>query len=289
VYKALMQSVSHAVVDHEAICKANRSLDLVALKCSKPRKERENFDIQVNYSKTLKAGGADWGVEVHEKFQTSANEECLSMGLLCESIKDLRQQSKVPFTLATLASIGIEMINIVEEMHNKFGLYHSDVHAFNWVVRKSNPGKLSLIDYGYMRPLTTVEERIDELREMIITLRHLVDLDTAFYVAKRVNTNDISEICPRGIIPASLTAIVAHVYGLKAASFDTRNGYSQIRDMFAGIISSEGLTYNGEINWTSKELAPASIPVSIRSVATRNGEISSTIAATIVFAIFAFL
>jgi serine/threonine protein kinase len=258
VYKAHMQKRSAEQIDHKPICLADNSPDLVALKCTpKNVEEAEDFDIQIEYSKKLEEGGSKWGVKTYEGFKISETQKCLSMELLGQSIRDIREQAMAPFSITTLASLGLQMLEIVEEMHNKFELHHSDVHAFNWVVRRNNPRKLSLIDYGYMAPLTNTQERIDELKEMIITLRYLVDLNKQFYVPKRISTNDIGIICPSQVIPSKLAAIVAHIYRLNETGFDHETGYNIIKQMFLDILTAEGVSYNNEIIWGTRELAIA--------------------------------
>lgn len=214
----------------------------VALKCMKQGGEKEPVDLagQLTYMHELELGGATWSVRGYEVFDApDTGAKCLSMELLGTSLRKKRESNGKPFTLTYLATIGIQMIDVLDDMHNRFQFYHSDVHAGNWVFRTDD--QLALIDYGYMRKLDKNSlDRISELKEMVMSLRWLIDMDNTYYAPKHTPPEKtMDDICPESIVPKQLRDIVEYTYALNANSADP---YSIIRRKFEEILSHEGHT-----------------------------------------------
>ena len=230
-----------------------------ALKCTKKDGKSEDINLngQLAYMRQLESGGAWWSVRGYDVFEvTSADASqkpfnCLSMEILGDSLRRIRESRNEPITLTSLASIGIQMIDILDDMHNRFKLYHSDVHAGNWVFRADN--RLVLIDYGYMRRLESTN-RASELKEMVIALRWLIDMDNSYYAPKHIPSHKtIDDICPPGVVPKPLRDIIEYTYKLNESSGE--NIYSTIRQKFENILKDESYTDLQRNNVSAKSSA----------------------------------
>jgi hypothetical protein len=212
-----------------------------------------DFDGQMRLMQVFENDGAPWAVRGYEVFNTTGTSasasgiqtQCLSMQLLGKSIRQIRQERYTPFSLTTLASIGIQMLDIIRDLHERYSLYHADIHAGNWVVRLDNPNKISLIDYGYMKNLTNHDDRVSEIKELVITLRWLVDMNDQYYAPKHIPVGaTMDDICPMGLIPSALRRVVEYVYTSPGNATDI---YDHIRATLIGILEAEGYIYNNEI------------------------------------------
>jgi serine/threonine protein kinase len=160
VYKALMYPrevvLDRSVVDK--ICRGKTDIEsakFVALKCGKGVDEIIDSDIVSEYQNIELMRESSWSVRGYEFFGAlnlkSKLVPCYSMELLGKSIRDIREKRGEPFSLATLASIGIGMMNILEELHERYKRVHTDLHGANWMVDLQDETKLKLIDYGNMK------------------------------------------------------------------------------------------------------------------------------------------
>ena len=228
---------------------------LVVVKCEKPNEDHENLKNEILRARSL--SGTPWAVSFIEEFSVpgkSGADRCYSMRSLGRDLRDIRELSKKPFDLHTLAAIGAQMVVILESLHNDFGLRHTDVHARNWLVRIDDPTQLALIDYGYMSTISTPLQRIKELQEMIITLRWFTDLNEGLYVPKKIlrvfGEINIDRICPPETVPRELKAIIEYIYSLTPENFDPVNDYQAILSMFVSLLPP---TSSIEIPWTDPE------------------------------------
>jgi serine/threonine protein kinase len=210
---------------------------IVALKCIKERGLPDPVDLvsQLVFMNQLQAGGAHWAPRGYEVFKSDNLTPCLSMELMGESIQKKRQSQS--FSHSQIANIGLQMLDIYQDMHENFNLSHSDGHAGNWVYRLDDLGKISPVDFGWLKPITEFSDRVFDMKWMIITLRWLIDMDPQYFTPKHIpKTHTADDICPRGLVPDELRRIVQYVYTDIA---DPRNMYADIRAMLIQMIPSD--------------------------------------------------
>lgn len=253
VYVAVLTENNVTHTDRDALCKTRdrKHPSLVVVKCEKPNPDGETLRNEINMATSL--SGIPWAVSMIEPFNrtregSSAGDRCYAMRMLGHSLREIREKSKTDFDLKILASIGLQMITILDDMHNRLGLYHSDVHAANWLVRVDDPGQLSLIDYGYTKPIKAAPDAIKDLQEMIITLRWFIDLKMEWYVPKKIRRLcggiDIDKICAH--VPPQLRAIVEHVMSFTPETFNFATEYEMIRNMFISMGAEERIPWHDE-------------------------------------------
>lgn len=239
VFFAVMQpKVSYRDEHASHICSSNDRAHstMVVVKCEKPNPEGENLINEIDRAKALSS--EPWAVDVIESFTipaaTDSSHRCYSMRALGRSLREMRKKSKTNFDDSTLASIGLQMTLIMKSLHNDHGLYHTDVHAANWLLRITDPTKISLIDYGYMRPLSTPQEAIKELQEMIVTLRWYIDMKTEWYVPKKIlrlfGEIDVKQLS-RHSSPI-LGPIIEYIFSLTPDTYDPTTTYDIVAKMF---------------------------------------------------------
>ena len=254
VYIAVMSPRGSPSPHIRSICDSgDRSHEsVVVVKCEKPNADGEDLVNEIEKTRIL-SGAAPWSVNMVENFTLPPRGagdrrlfQCYSMRVLGRSLREIREKSGKQFDLPTLASIGLQMVRILKSLHNDFGLYHTDVHAANWLVRIDDPTKLALIDYGYMVPLSgDPSDRIKELQEMIITLRWYTDLNDAWYVPKKILRRygeiNLDMICPPATVPRELRGIIEYIMSLTPASFNPAEDYDLIAAMFTSILGVEDI------------------------------------------------
>lgn len=248
VFLAVMSDRDVAHPDKRAICETldRTNPALVVVKCEKPNEDEEDLRNEIDRVRSLTH--LPWAVHLIDEFtrtRGTRTERCYAMQTLGQNLREIREKSKTPYNLQILASMGLQMINILEELHNRYELYHTDVHAANWLVRVDDPGQLSLIDYGYMKRIESVSEVIKELQEMIISLRWYTDLKEAWYVPKKIIRKfgriDLDTICAE--IPSELKMIIEHIFRLTPATFNPATEYETIRAMFISIGAEETIPW----------------------------------------------
>ena len=246
VYLAVMSPRGRAHPNKKALCdtldRTNEAL--VVVKCEKPNADGETLGNEILRSQIL--NGAPWAVSFIEEFSRprgSGVDRCYSMRSLGRSIREIRERSARRFDLHVLAAMGAQMTGILESLHNDYGLHHTDVHAANWLVQIDNPTQLSLIDYGYMAPISSPLDAIKELQEMVITLRWYTDLNENFYVPKKIlrlyGEINVDRLCPPETVPGELKAIIQYVFSLTPETFDPANDYETILSMFVSLLPNQ--------------------------------------------------
>ena len=255
VHSAIMLPKNNPIVGDP--CKDNPTK--IALRCEFPMKYLHQVSRQLPFMKVLEQ--ADWAPQGFETFTRidgkHAGKKCTSMSLLGQNIREIRESRSDPFPLPTLLTIGMQMITILDELHNVHEIVHCDVHSKNWVTRIDNSDKLSLVDYGYMKlktnPRVPFDRVLSELKEMVITLRFLVDLDNNFYVAKKIKNFDMNLVCPKDVIPTEIKNLVEFVYSLKPEQV-TVDTYRQMFDLMKSMLPI-GFEYKERIEWNPIQLS----------------------------------
>ena len=225
--------------------------DRVIVKCGMP-KNQAMYEGEVARMKSLESSG--WAPRVHEYFirNDEKGSPCIVMELLGTDLEKLRlRYLGKQWPLATLGSIGARMAEILESMHTKFELTHTDLHLGNFAIGKSGEPLspiLYVIDYGDTRPLVDNQrwsksmDAILEVRQVVISIRYLWDADFKFYVEKRYNYDE-DEICAK--IAAALCEALKYVYSLKQGD---QVDYGKVRDLMISLIPADQ-SYSGRILW----------------------------------------
>jgi len=106
------------------------------------------------------------------------------------------------------------MIDILEDLHKNYGLVHNDVHPGNWLLGTSpNTELLHLIDYGVMTPVDGPQSMARDIREAMLGLRWLIDMNNDFYAPKHMTSKfNIDIVCPSPSIPKVIRQVVEYVF-----------------------------------------------------------------------------
>ncbi len=195
----------------------------VIVKCSKIG-PLPLFEAEFNYMNTLNSSG--FTPKPFEFFNKDgdASKPCMSMEMLGLNLESLRLHRPGIWPSVTLGSIGVKLLTIGNVLHNTYRLLHRDLHAGNVCLERDTElsRNLFLIDLGDMTPMQSDERaseqsyRLDEVRQMVLTIRFLLDGDLKYYVTKRY-TYDEDEIC-QGAVPLPLCEALRYVFGLKEDS-----------------------------------------------------------------------
>jgi serine/threonine protein kinase len=202
--------------------------------------------------------GESWAPKLLEMFvKQEGMLPCIAIEELGQDLEKIRlaYPEGQHWSWVTIGSIGARMLEIVETLHKKYDLVHTDLHAGNWVLTKVSgeeylSPELKLIDFGDCRPLeadgvlTRDFYAFSEVRQVIITLRYLFDGNFTFYAWKRYNFKE-QEIC-NGIHPEICKALV-YVHNLEEGD---EIDYRALREMMVKVVEESGdFKYTGNILW----------------------------------------
>jgi hypothetical protein len=226
-----------------------RNATTVILKCNKdgiPEAIRAEFA----YMSTLQSSG--FTPNPIELFDRDGNKHlpCLSMQKMGANLETLRSVYSGVWPVQTLGSIGAYMLRSLRSLHNDHSLVHRDLHAGNICLGNTSSGlssSLHMIDLGDMRPLVSDERasasfyRIDDVRQMILNIRFLLDGDHAYYVTKRY-VYDANAIC-QGSVPRSLCDALKYIFELSNESESVDYDY-----LISKMVEMTGDANSGEPN-----------------------------------------
>jgi len=80
-------------------------------------------------------------------FPKTGDYNILVMELLGENLENLFISAKKKFNLATILKIGFDAISLLEKLH-EYGYIHRDIKPANFLIGKSNPNQLYIMDFG---------------------------------------------------------------------------------------------------------------------------------------------
>lgn len=242
VYTAIRSPLS----EEPAVC--DLSAERVIVKCAVPSFQPV---FESEYAHMLTLQSESWAPRVFEMFSAADGGPCLAMERLGIDLERLRLGYTGKWPSETLGSIGARMVDIVSELHNNFGITHTDMHLGNFALGlPDSDGSFSrnlfVIDFGDTRPLVDSDTRsakldaLLEVRQIVISIRYLFDADFTFYVDKRYEYNE-SQICDQ--IPTSLCEALQYVYSL---SEEDTIDYPKLKEYFENLMGSSS---DGQIHW----------------------------------------
>lgn len=210
------------------------------------------------FMKMSRMSSETWVPRAHGHFiqQGGPGGPCIVMERLGMDLQKLRESmGDSKLTTGALGTLGARMVEIVCSLHNKYGLVHSDLHAANWMLELST-GKpstnIKMIDYGDMKPLASDRSNtaqgyaIEEIRQVVITLRYLFDRDLKYYVWKRYNYSE-SEICAG--VPSELCEALRYVNGLQEGENQPPVDYDRLKSLLEAMAANGGIHYSGKVEW----------------------------------------
>jgi hypothetical protein len=161
------------------------------------------------------------------------------MELLGPDLVAIREKGS--WSIETIASATIAMIDIVERLHS-LGYAHTDTHTGNWLLSyKSESPTMKLVDFGYLIPLEGTHPRkssseliIDELRQIALNSRYLVDKNMKFYQRSKYEWNE-SEVCS-SLIDTRLCEAIKYVYNVAPA--ESKQVYQEFRSRYSQILGT---------------------------------------------------
>jgi hypothetical protein len=176
----------------------------VVLKCSSNR----SADLRAEYTMMTRLQSERWVPIIFEYFEIQEfGLDCYAMEMLGISISKFSRLHGI-IDPPKLARVGIDMVAIVGTLHKKYGLRHGSLHK--WMLRDpTDLSSLVLIDFGRARTATP-KDRLDDIRSVVATLRHLCDLEQKFFLEKHLIGEDTDVVCPVGICPEPLREIIGY-------------------------------------------------------------------------------
>ena len=212
----------------------------VIIKCDTEGVERE--------SELLRSFESTRYIYVDTVTRSDSPDVCLVMRHLGASLEQFRD-SRVSqiWTWPTVASIGLILVNAVEEFHSR-GFAHSDLHSGN--VLFQSPGDISRItpiDVGSMVRLDEDPKRgpmdciLDDLKQIIVSLRFLVDGDRQFFAAKRFDFRSMSTAAIAGA-PEPYAEALVYLYSIKSME---EIDYERIKHLLRAIIRTGDREFAG--------------------------------------------
>jgi hypothetical protein len=241
------------------------------VKCG-PAHMKEAYNKEFKMMKAVES--AAWSPKPMEFFMNK-DSPCIVMDLLGKDLAKVRSNSKRIWPIELIASIGIQLIDAMGELHFTHNLVHNDLHAGNIALRLPAQDQLVVFDYGDMVPAVPSALIASELRQVMLTLRYLLDGDRKYYVTKRYKYN-MEELCEN--IPEELCNVIDYAYSLDKEA--TQEDYREIRLSLEKMLAEKSLTYEGKIMWGKSVPAPAvpkfaNVPYITSAVKKVTGEIKN--------------
>jgi hypothetical protein len=207
-------------------------------------------------------GKSNWSLKPVEFFMNQ-DAPCIVMEQLGGDVQRVRRASTEKWSIPTVVSIGIGIIDALTEMHFKYNLVHSDMHPGNIGYRKGDTSHLVVFDYGDMKPVSSPMSGKSDLKDALLSMRYYIDGDRKYYVAKQYSYNQ-AELCAG--IPDELCAAIDLVFANKGKAVP-KETYDEIRNMLTGLLKKLGVEYAGKIIWegAASPLAPQLSPIGDKS------------------------
>lgn len=182
--------------------------------------------------------------------------KCIVMEKLAVSIQDVRDGFPPGLKLdwVTLGSIGARSVEIMTAFHKDLGLIHTDPHPGNWMLEPTSDGSLSprlkIIDFGECTsyadpfPVNQICHRLEDIQQIVMSLRYLYDGDFSFFAYKRLEDNKRPLVCEN--VPRAYCDVFQYIDRLsEIGSVD----YDLVHNYMVQLITENGGQYNGEIIW----------------------------------------
>jgi len=177
---------------------------------------------------------------------------CIAMERVGSNLQTLRSNYAGIWPHETLGSIGIQLISMVDKLHNDYNLLHKDLHLGNVCLGDDTllSDHLFLIDLGDMTPVETTIKgtadffRLDEVRQAVLSIRYLFDGDSKFYVSKRYQY-DRDDACSNDV-PKPLCDALEYVYSIPIDTSEI--DYEYVKNVMREMAGPN--SQDAKINWT---------------------------------------
>ncbi len=249
-----------------------RTKDIVAIKFEN---KSEHIKSLKNEAKIYQYLGKLDGFPQIKTFGTIDNVNYLVMDLLGNSLNDVINRYKV-LSFKTVLVLGIQIINRIHSIHNKF-LLHRDIKPSNFIFgTESNTNKLYLVDFGFAKRYdyngTHIEEQnikniIGSINFVSLNVHHNIepsrrdDIESCIYVIltmllgrlewfNKTNINEIAnfkkEILSMNNIPLLIKTMIYYVRTLK---FDETPDYDYLINLMLTEFKNKHFINDEKYEW----------------------------------------
>jgi len=132
---------------------------LYACKTEEITKNSRLHDEYIIYKK-LKTSGIKFGIPNIYKFYKTTTYNILIMELLGKNLEQLFSNYSNYFDLGTVLKLGIDIIELLENIHNK-GFIHRDIKPSNFLIGYENSDKIYIMDFGLSKEFMTNKKHIN--------------------------------------------------------------------------------------------------------------------------------
>lgn len=251
----------------------NRTKEIVAIKFENKIEEIKSLK---NEAKIYQYLGRLDGFPTLKLFGTINNVNYLVMDFLGQSLFNMINHYKT-LCLKTVLVLGIQIIKIIERLHNKY-LLHRDIKPSNFVFgQNNNTNKLFLVDFGFSKRYNYDGEHIEEkkIKNIIGSVNFVSlnihyniepsrrdDIESCIYVIltmlfgtlewfNKSNMNEIIQLKKQltqiDIIPSFIKLMLNYVRDME---FHEKPDYEYLINIMMIEFNNNGFTNNGKFEWS---------------------------------------
>jgi serine/threonine protein kinase len=131
------------------VYKTIRLIDNKTMAMKVERKDIDNPRLMQEYRiyKKIISKKCKTGIPRIYEFLRTPNYHIMTMELLGKNLEELFEENDYHFTISTTLHIGIDIINIIKNIHN-VGFVHRDIKPNNFLIGLRNKSKIYLMDFG---------------------------------------------------------------------------------------------------------------------------------------------
>jgi hypothetical protein len=193
---------------------------------------------------------------------------------------------------AIIASIGIQIIDMLTKLHLVYNRSHGQLLAGNIALNASDSGQLMLVNYSKMTALTDPKMHairrkniINDIKQTLLTLRYIHDGNVTFYSLTDDFRFEKSVVCSNGFDSLICTALEYVFTELEQNASIGKPQYNHIRDQLL-VANRE---YRNRVEWGDNIVIarpqPLSYSLSAVSVATTTKVAETDLSVSIAFII----
>lgn len=189
--------------------------------------------------------------KVFDYFKLQNRGDCVFMEVTGPTLKQLRDASSEIWPPETLGSIGLQLLRTMKRLHDEFQVAHRDANPSNLAVGRAGEGeiissKAMLIDFDFGATLYADDLRVNDIRQLLVSIRHLYDSSNNFWAV-----NPSTGVCHpwhtmKKCIPAPRELCEAIVYACTNKEVD----YNHVDNLLLAIVTGAGYEYQNKIIWT---------------------------------------